>query len=177
MKRSLLGLLAIGRIGSPPTLEPGPLTPGVRSIADIPRHLKGKDLEGDLVKRVIFADQTGQLPAVLAQFRPRLASTHVFPIAEAKALGAEIGSTVFELVAAGLNVEHLSRHELNEFVDERLFAAEAEWAEAATRRTYAPSPPASAARLHQATTARRERSDGQQTDISQGPGKSAFFEV
>lgn len=177
MKRSLLSSLAVGRNGSPPRMAPGPITPGVRTIADLPRRLKRPDPDGDLVKRVIFADQTGQLPAVLAQYRPRLASAHMFPVAEAKALGAEIGSTVFELVAAGLNVEHLSRHELSEFVAERLFAAELEWTETASKRTDVTSSPASAATPQKATTVRRQHSDGQQTDASQSPGESTFFEV
>ncbi|PZR92431.1 MAG: hypothetical protein DI537_13650 [Stutzerimonas stutzeri] len=177
MKRSLLGLLAVGRNGSPPRLAPGPLTPGIRAIADIPRRLKRKDPDEDLIKRVIFAEQTGQLPAVLARLRPRLASSHVFPIVEAKVLGAEIGSTVYELVAAGLNVEHLSRHELREFVEERLFAAEQEWAEAASTRIDVPSSSVSAATPQNTTTAPRQKSGGQQTGTSQGPGKSAFFEV
>ncbi|PTM39528.1 hypothetical protein [Bosea sp. 124] len=70
----------------------------------------------DLERRLILADQIGQLPELLVGYLPRLSTHHSFTLAEANDLAMEQGVTVFRLLADGANIIGLSKDDLDEYV-------------------------------------------------------------
>lgn len=70
----------------------------------------------DLERRLILADQIGQLPELLVGYLPRLSTHHSFTLAEASVLATELGVTIFHLLAAGALIDGLSKDDLEEYV-------------------------------------------------------------
>lgn len=79
------------------------------------KKIRRKPKPDDLERRLIMADQIGQLPELLIGYLPRLSTHHSFTLAEASSLATELGVTVFHLLDAGATIDDLSKDDLDEF--------------------------------------------------------------
>ncbi|WP_324134675.1 hypothetical protein [Bosea sp. (in: a-proteobacteria)] len=164
-RKSFLERLRVGSTRVLMGLGDGPLTfGGRRAPPALIKKGKRKTKPSELDQRLILLDQIGELPKLLADCLPPLATQHIFTVVEASRLAAKLNVTIYHLIAAGVVIDGLSGEDLAEYVGAELKSLPRETEVTQPQRVRSPAeikdPP-----VHEARVPVRDTADTADADL------------